>query len=509
MSGNGVPSRGRVWLKGLFGGIGAQMVSTLIGLAFIPLALDYLGATQFGVWVILNSIMAYFGLVQGGTGIATVAMISRFSRDAKQQKSVFHDAVHFLTWTSLILMILLLLMVSYQDAWSGVFSKLASHGKEEAVWACVFLIFPYLCRFPATVFSTAFVGLQELHLERFYVSVLPTTLNFIVLLITIHFHGGLIMLAGLTGGANVVSSLAAMIHFLARHGTLIRNNRYIPSLERERKFIHSSLRFIFVSSMAVIVWNTDSLVIGYFFGQEQVTAYAVTFKIFMAGFILVMSMSQALWPMFGTEGGNENWEWINRVYGHTLILLPILGGLIWIGGILFAKPIILLWAGETGYGGSLVVFALGGYAYLISTGSVHASLLSGLNIIVLWMAILEAVLNFLLSVVLIRYFGIGGVALGTLLASLFTVCLFGPVIVKRETKGHVSMPWQPVLRFLFTVVFPFVFVAQLTSTHFTLYTEILAGIFIIFCYLYVSWKTMDKTSKNKILYFLKVNEVIA
>ena len=508
MNGNGVPSRGRVWLKGLFGGIGAQVVSILIGLAFIPLALDYLGATQFGVWVVLNSIMAYFGLVQGGTGIATVAMISGFSRDARQQISVFRDAIRFLTWTALILMILLLLMVLYPDAWSGVFSKLTSNEKDEAVWACVFLIFPYLCRFPATVFSTAFVGLQELHLERFYVSMLPTTLNFVALLITIHFHGGLILLAGLTGGANVVSSLAAMIHFFARHGTLIRNNCHIPSLERERKFIHSSLRFIVASSMAIIVWNTDSLVIGYFSGQEQVTAYAVTFKIFMAGFILVTSIAQALWPMFGTEGGNENWEWINRVYGHTLILLPILGGLIWIGGILFAKPIIILWAGETGYGGSLVVFALGGYAYMISTGSVHASLLSGLNIIVLWMAILEAVLNLMLSVVLIHYFGIGGVALGTLLASLFTVCLFGPVIVKRETKGYVSMPWQKVLRFFFTVVLPFVFVAQLTSTYFTSYTVILVGVGIILCYLYVSWKTMNTTARNKILHVLRVNEVI-
>jgi len=86
-----------------------------------------------------------------------------------------------------------------------------------------------------------------------------------------------------------------------------------------------------------------------------------------------MSVNSAIFPMYGKAVGLKQWDWIQRTYGKSTQLLPIMGGLIWIGSIAFLKEIIYIWVGTKAYSGILVVFALGGYGYLLSMVHLHLS----------------------------------------------------------------------------------------------------------------------------------------
>jgi len=146
----------------------------------------------------------------------------------------------------------------------------------------------------------------------------------------------------------------------------------------------------------MVVWNTDNLEISYFLGPGSVTAYAITFKLFSTAFSIFVLANSVLMPMFGNAVGKSEWTWLSQTYENALSIMIVFGGLVWVGGLVFAKPVILLWTGLSGYGGELVVFAMGGYGYVLSAVNLHANLLSGMNATrsMLWIGIAEAIVNF-------------------------------------------------------------------------------------------------------------------
>jgi O-antigen/teichoic acid export membrane protein len=203
--------------------------------------------------------------------------------------------------------------------------------------------------------------------------------------------------------------------------------------------------------------------------------------------------------MYAQSAGRNQWEWVQQMYNHAVHLLPILGGLLWIGGIAFAREIISLWAGPEVYGGLLVVIGLGGYGYTLSLVYSHGSLLGALNrtrrmAIYAW---LEAGVNLGISLALVGVLGIGGVALGMFLGSFLTVFWLLPRDVAHQTAGKVSIHIRPVINHAIGAMLPclaFVLLTYLfvpvTSTRVTI------NVFIVILYLALSLRSMSPDTRS-------------
>jgi O-antigen/teichoic acid export membrane protein len=492
-------SKRAIFLRGALSGSGTQIVTIVIGLVSIPIGLAYLGPLNFGLWTTINSIIAYLGLSQFGTGTAAAAMIAKETKDV-QKSVILRQAFLLLAKVAFVLISLTGAAALFSHAWSAMFGNVPGAIQQQAVMATIAMGAFYFVRLPTLAFTAAFIGLQEVHFERLYAVVLPVVLSLFALLLTIHLKGGLVMLACLTGAANVMAGLLATLHFVIWHvGLWPRVKTPDAHPDTSRELFVSGRRFFFIGVAAMVVWNTDNLVISFFLGPEAVTAYAVTFKLFAAGYSIFFVVTTALWPMFGDAFGRNDWNWIRNTYRNGLGILSILGGLVWIGGILFAKPIILLWTGNEGYGGYLVVFALGGYGYVLSMVNLHANLLSGLNTTrtLLWVGVAEAVTNLVLSVLFIGWWGIGGVALGTFVSALITVFWLLPQDVSRQTQSQVSMLWRSTVRHLCLAVAPGVLLAFLISEVMSVAWVILIGTLLCLIYVWGSWQMLPLPLRNQ------------
>jgi O-antigen/teichoic acid export membrane protein len=146
-----------------------------------------------------------------------------------------------------------------------------------------------------------------------------------------------------------------------------------------------------------------------------------------------------------------------------------------------------------------VVFALGGYAYLCSFGGSNASLINGLNPknIVVVFGLIESAINLGISLVLVRPLGIGGVALGTFIASLSINSWFAPLYIQRQTQKKVFLRIQPILKHTFFAVIPGVIFAIIINLYlFNELIQIILGVVIIVLYLILSWKIMPVDLKS-------------
>ncbi len=478
------------FVYGTLSGVIAQVLSVVIKLVSIPIAIAYLGPAKFGLWMVIVSLLAYVGLSQFGVGTAAAAMIAG-EVDPGARARIFRQSVVLLGGLALLMVSIVGVAAWYRAAWVSIFGNVTYQLGQEAVWAALAIAFLYSVRLPAVAITSAFTGLQEVHWERFYGGILPSLLGLLALLVTIYLAGGLVMLAAATGLGQLIVAGASGIHLMVRHPALIRSSiRDMLSAPVRRRLLASGNQFFVIGVAAMVVWSTDNLVISYFRGPEHVTAYSVTFQLFVVAYSVFATVNSALWPMFGKAVGEGNWVWVEKVYTGTLAVLPVLGGLVWIGGILFAKSIILFWVGESGYGGMLVVFALGGYGYFLALVSTHAGLLSAMNATrgMVWIGILEAVVNFGLSVALIGWLGIGGVALGTMLSAILTVTWLLPIDVARQTDSRIRVAWSPVLRHLLVAVSPAVVAAFVVVTFLSGWRVVTAGVVILAVYLATSWR---------------------
>lgn len=494
-------SRKKTFFLGTFSNYGTNIIGMVVGLISVPVGLHYFGPVRYGVWAVISSLISYLNLSNLGINTAAATLTAKATRPFEQWVILKRSLSLMVISCVVVLSLILGINYLYPD-WVVVLGKVPSDLYKEATKAIIVSAILLLVNLPFTIFSSGFIGLQKFYWERFYVS-LNLIGGLIALILTVSLGQSLVALALFRGFIMLFVSILSTLHFLFTHHELRQSfNQPIRRDISSKSIFLSGTRFFIIGIAAIVVWNTDNLVISHFLGVKAVTPYAVTFRLFSALFVIFMAINSTLFPMYGRAAGFKQWDWIRSTYKKTTQLLPIIGGLVWIGGIAFAKKIIDIWAGPDAYGGMLVVFALGGYGYLLSMVSIHSFLLIGLNATrnMIFIGWAEAVTNIGISIALVSLLGIGGVALGTFLASLLTVSWMLPLDVCKQTKKEVKLCFCPILLHAFLVLVPCLGTSILVNYYLQNdISKILINVMIIIIYLVSSWFIMSLDIRNFII----------
>ncbi len=475
------------------------MVSIVVGLISVPIGLDYFGVVRYGIWAVVSSVIAYLGL--SNLGITTAAQVLTAKASAPfEQRTVLRRSLFLLLISSAVALGAVLGTAHFYPGWVGVLGKIPADLHGEATEAAIAIAILFLLNLPLTVFSAGFVGRQKVYWERTYAS-LTTIAGLVALILTVFLlKGNLVTLALFTGAARLLVSIACASHFLFANSELRQKSDEPISKEfSTNSILASGIRFFVIGVAGMVLLYTDNLVISHFLGVQMVTPYAVTFTIFNLGFSIFAAINGALSPMYSQSAGRNQWEWVQETYNHTVHLLPILGGLLWIGGIAFAREVITLWAGPQAYGGLLAVIALGGYGYTVSLVSSHVTVLIALNrtkrmVVYNW---LEAVSKLGISLALVRVLGIGGAAVGTFLGDLLTVFWLLPRDVARQTAGKVNMHTRPIISHAIGVMFPCLALALLTYLFAPVgWMRVMINVFVVILYLALSLRIMSPDTRS-------------
>jgi O-antigen/teichoic acid export membrane protein len=458
-------------ILGTSSGYAGILLTNLIAIVTVPMTLSYFGADRYGALALVMTLVNYLSVTNFGIPTACAVLAAK-SVDRREQLAIVCRSFLLLAGISLAVLALFL-AVAGSPGWVNLLGRIpadiSGEVRRTAFWTAVLFLLNLLF----APLLAGFIAIQKVHVERFYAA-LTTNSYFLALGATIIFKGSLADYAVARGVLVLLCSLAGVLHFLFGY----RENRRILAavpfrLLREtsapefasRAILASGSRMFIAGLAALVVWQTDNLVISHFLGVGAVTPYQVTFKLITMLFIVFTAVNPAISPHYGRAWATGDAAWIDGTYNQIARVSSILGGLVWIGSLAFAEIIVNLWTGRIAYGGDLVVFSLGGYGYLLSLVSVHAALLSSLNMVrnlplISW---LEAGANLALSLLLVRSLGMGGVALGTFLASLLTVFWLIPREIGRRTEGKVFLAWRPLAGQCLTVLLPAVLTVLLVN----------------------------------------------
>jgi len=498
-------SKRKNYIYSVLSSFSGTIVSSLIGLVAVPISLNYWQVGKYGLWSLLSSVLVYLSMSNLGVNASASTLMAKNPK-VQSKILILKRAFVILLISTLVALVSFVLLNLFHRDWIQVLGDIPKDMKKEAFETCLVMGIFFFINLPFSLTVSVFQGFQKVYIVNIF-SVISSITNFISLIIVIAIHGSLVTYAVVSGAAAFVVNVARLIFMLImiRHESSDKDALAKGDLctddSKDCSYRHvfiTGIRFFISGIAAMVVWNTDNLVISNFLGIDSVTPYSITFKLYQILFNCIFIVNTSLLAIMAKEFGENNWEWINKVYRSALVVAAMLGGLTLLGGVLFMKDIIFLWAGERGYAGLFTVVALGGYSYLLSIVNLNSGIINSFNYIkympiVGW---IEAGVNLGMSIVLLKPFGIGGVALGTFLGSLLGPALLLPRIIEKSSDGKIIQDSKFVVKHLVFVLLP-LFAVSICLQLFLQKPlfRVSLGFLVIVCYVCLSFKVIPNDVK--------------
>jgi O-antigen/teichoic acid export membrane protein len=425
--------RSRNIVRGTAAAMVARGIGSLTGIITVPLTVRYLGAERYGAWITISSVLVFLGFSDFGLASSlTNALGKAFGEDDRER------ARRYVTTTLFALSFVAVLLVLAGITFARPLARLifpsvnASLLDGEIIPALIIALAIFALNFPLMVTNRVLAAYQENATANLWIMA-SSVANLIGILVVIQFRGGLSLLVLGSAGAGLLVNAISSVWLYGWHKPWLTPTRSAADLGFARELFFTSWKFFIANAAWVINSQTDNLIIAHYLGPTQVTPYSVTFRLFAYATLIQSLVTPSIWPAYTEALARKDFDWIRGIYKKNLkwgllIAIGILSVLTF-----FGQAIIRIWAGPVAVPAFSVIAWMGTWniilAYLIATGSLlqatnHVTVLSVYGSI-------TAVLNIVLSIVLVQSYGISGVIAATVIA--YTVSSLIPVALESRS----------------------------------------------------------------------------
>ncbi len=432
----------------------SEIIRILSALLYTPIMLRLLGQSEYGLYQLIHSVVAYLGVLSLGFTASYVRFYSRFKVNEK------HDEIARLNgmFMTIFLVIALIALVCGSLMTLNI-RRIFSDGLTEAEYSTakvlmVLLIINLALTFPNSVFSCIISAHERFFFHRL-LGVLNNLLNpFLSLPLLILGYGSI--------GVVVVTTIITI-------GQLSANIWYVSFKMKEkfvfRNFDFSLLKeiwgftfFIFLNQIIdQINWSVDRFLLGRMINTTAVAVYGLGGQINSMYLMLSSSISSVFVPkvnkIVAESDDNRQLSLLFNSIGRIQFMVL---SLVLTGFVFFGQPFMRFWGGS-GYEDSY-------YVALWLIIPVTVPLIQNLGIEIqraknkhqtrAVVYFLIAIGNIFLSIPLIKSYGPIGAAVGTTIALFVGNILFMNWYYHKKIGLDIQLFWRNIFSFIPAMFFP-------------------------------------------------------
>lgn len=419
--------------RNVFSNWSGFVFGTVISFFLSPFIVRHLGEVGYGVWSLVTSLTGYLGLLDLGVRGAVTRYVAKFHTQTK------HEDVQRVVSSALVVFLSAGIGAVFVSVLMAVFGighfQVPPEYRRVAQIVLVIAGVNVAVSLVSGVFGGVVVGLQRFDITN-TIEIVSTGLRSLLIVLCLRAGYGLIALALLQLGFAVFSGIAnASMTFRLYPSLRVK----LSEADKERlRLIFSFSAYSFLLQLSLyLVYYTDSLVIGIYLPVGAVTFFAIAGNLMNYARAPISSISIALTPhasAIEARGDPEHLQRMSLLAARycTAIMLPIA-----VTFLLRGQSFINLWMGGEYAVLSSKVLTILTLAWMFSAGNqAFAGILMGISRhkALVPVALMEAGLNLVLSIILIKRMGIVGVAWGTSLPSLAVHTVFFPIYVRAVLK---------------------------------------------------------------------------
>jgi len=399
-------------------------VNVLVGIFLSPYILHRLGDEAFGLWILIFSITGYYGLFDLGIRSSIVRYIAKYSATDEQDElnRLVNTAMFSYGGIGILAMAITLIATYYVNS---IF-RVPTEFVVTARWLLLMVGTAVSLGFPLGVFNGILEGLQRFYLLNL-TSIGSTLFRALLIVIALQHGRGLLTVALITVSLPLINSLinAAAVF---RHLRLRLGAQYVSRSSLRRIASYSGTTFLIIVA-GRLRFKTDALVIGTFVSAAAITFFTIGSRLVDYASEVVSSLAQLFVPMSSQSHATGDLDGLRKIFvvgnrACAFIIFPITAILTILG-----KSIIEAWVGPKYVATSYPVLLV----LLYPTTLMLAQSASGRTLWGMakhrtwaWVVLAEGASNLILSVILVRPYGILGDAIGTAIPLTCSMILFLP-----------------------------------------------------------------------------------
>ncbi|MCP4566466.1 MAG: hypothetical protein GY841_02665 [FCB group bacterium] len=473
----------RQFVKNLSSNWAVYLTAAALSFFLTPYIINQVGQAAYGVWILVGSFSGYLGLFDFGIGFAVVRFVARYQKTGEPQRRNEVVATAFYIAAGLALLVLAATIYIMIEA--PVLFDLPDNLIGQSRMVILLIGLSIAVGFPLSIFSEALAG----GLYRFdlfnTVSLLMALLRSALTIILLEMGYGLI-------GLGVAALIGSLLGYLWRMRMLFR---LLPDLSIHPRLISRSVLsqigdYSFFSFLLVlsgrIAFYSDSFIVGFYRGVEEVAVFGIAVKLTEYLRQMSFTVSRLFSPVAARFDPEADQPTLRRLLYdgsriNLLFSMPVSLLLFFWGG-----RFIDLWVGED-FAASAVILQILLIGHLLSfMQGIGGELLLGVGRHRLFsiLSIAGAIINIVLSIILVKTMGLIGVAWGTTIPLAVLSIGYLPFAAVRLVGGGI---WSFVVRAIFPAVaasiIPGVGIIVVAQRIDSLGTMLLAGGFISLLYL--------------------------
>jgi O-antigen/teichoic acid export membrane protein len=418
-------------------------ISVLIGFYMVPLTIEYVQKEQYGIWLTLSSVAAWFSFFDIGLGHGLRNKLSEaMARDEWEKAKIYVSTTYAVLAVIFVCILVLFFIIEPWLNWQTILNTQSVDIKELRLVAIA--TFSFFCiNFILSLIHSIFYAYQRPAYKGF-ISLVSNVITLVIIIVLIKTtEGSLLYLALTLGIAPMIVLLFISIYmFKSEFRTIAPSLNYVRT-KHFKDLIGLGARFFLVNISVIIIFATDNMIITQLFGPAEVPAYAIAHKYFG---LITVGFSFILVPMWSayTEAyvkNDINWvlSVINKLKKTWLILVAL-------GLLMFAiSPVFFkLWVPQIE-----VPLLLSGmmflYVILLAWGNIFVNFVNGVGKIQLQLILggVGALVNIPLSYFFANTLGLGSA--GVIGASIVCIAygpVFAPIQFKKIINGTASGIWN-------------------------------------------------------------------
>lgn len=319
-------------------------LQNLVGLVYTPFMLRMMGKSEYGLYSIAASIVAYLTILDLGFGNAIVRYTAKYRAEGKQEEQYRMFGMFFLLYCGIGIITLITGGVLYLNAESIFDASMTATELQRTKWILVLMVVNLAITFPFSLFGSIITAYEQFVFQK-VVAIVRIVLNTVTMVVLLTMGYRAVAMVVVATIFNVVT--LGMNFWYCKH--------YLKIKLKFAKFQWGFLKEVSIYSFWIflnaimdrIYWSTGQFVLGAYAGTAVVAVYAVAIQLQQ----MYMSFSTAISGVFlpkvtAMAVKDSDGKAISDLFIKTGRIQYCIMVLVLTGFFLFGRQFIRLWAGD-------------------------------------------------------------------------------------------------------------------------------------------------------------------
>ncbi|MEA5017310.1 MAG: oligosaccharide flippase family protein [Erysipelotrichaceae bacterium] len=459
-------------------------IGYLMSIVFTPFVLRILGQSEYGLYSLVTSVIAYLSILNFGFNSAYMRFYARLKVSNDDNKIAALNALFLILFVIIGVLATSIGLILINNAKTVFGNKLSLADLDKAILMMKFLLINVFFSFINTIFINYIVALERFVYQKMVQIIVAIVNPFLILPIIFLGFGsfGMVVVTTITNIIAVVCNF-----YYCRKVFDMRFAFKIIDLSLIREITIFSFFIFLYSIVKQINWNVDKLIVGHIIGIDEVAIYTIAAQFNAYLIEISMAISYVFIPRINKIiANNENDAYLSELFikvgriQFAFVTLTILGFIV------FGRTFINAWAGEQ-YDRSYVVsviLMLPMILILIQEVGVEIRKAKNQHKLPALFMLLVAFFNVAITIPLTKIYGAAGSALATSIAMIiYTV--FNNHYYHHVVKLDIKHFWQEIIKMTKGLVVPVIFALSLIVFNFQTHSIWFLGLIVPFVIVYL------------------------